>query len=232
MTTNTGAGVVQRGYEDAGLCAVGQTVTTAQMSRGLDRLNDIINFEATQGLKLWLQQDIAIPLTVGQGVYTLGPGGSVNMAKPLQVLQGYFLTSQAIRQPLSPLSRDEFTRLSQIAVLGAINSYFVDKALLQFNISFWNTPDATAATGTGHLICRVAAPNLVVSADNVQFPPEWTIFLRWAVADEVCAGQSEAIQSRCAQKCSSYRDALQAFDVEDAPTTFSPDMRSQGGRFR
>jgi hypothetical protein len=229
MTTQTGAGVTQAAFEDAGLCSIGQTISAAQQARGLDRLNDIINLWATQGLKLWLQRDIPIPLSPSQGTYRLSPSGDVVMTKPLQVIQAYYETTDGIRQPLVPLSRDEYTRLSQVNVEGGISSYFVDKQQAYFDISFWNTPSTSIALGTGHVIARVSAPNLTVAADNVTFPPEWTIALRWALADEIATGQSQEIQNRATLRAAAYRSDLEAFDVEDAPTFFRPDTRTGYG---
>lgn len=228
MTTGTAGALIQAAFEDASLCPVGATISTGQLNRGLDRLNDIINLWATQGLKLWLQQIISVPLVASQADYTFGPGGNINMTKPLAMLQGTYVYTNGQRQPLTVMSRDEYIRLSQLGVDGAINSYVTNKGLPLLAVSFYNSPDTTAAAnGTVEMLARVSAPNVVISADSVQFPPEWYIALRWAVADEICVAQSEAIQNRCAVRAAAYREALEGFDVEDALTFFTPDSRVQ-----
>lgn len=228
MTAGTAGALIQAGYEDASLCPVGGTISSGQLSRGLDRLNDIINLWATQGLKLWLQQIIPVPLVASQAEYTFGPGGDVSMTKPLAMLQGTYVYTTGVRQPLTVMSRDEYIRLSQVNQDGSLNSYMTTKSLPLLTVSFYNPPDTYAASaGQVEMLARVAAPNVVISADSTQFPPEWYIALRWAIADEVCVGQSEAIQNRCAQRAGAYRDALEGFDVEDAPTFFTPDPRIQ-----
>lgn len=234
MTIQNGAYLVTKAYEDAGLMTLGGTPNAAQMTRGLDRVNDLINLWATQGLKLWLQEDISVPLTAGKTTYSMGPGGDVNMTKPLSVFQGYYLTSTQSRQPLTILSRDEWTRMSQTNVLGAINSFFPDKQLTFLYVSFYNTPDATAATGVAHMITRVAQANFVLSTDTIGLPVEWYLALRWALADELATAQPVEVQNRCAQRAGAYRTALEGWDVEDAPTFFQPDSRTQyaAGRFR
>lgn len=226
--------VVTKAFEDAGILTLGGTPSSDQYNRGMDRLNDIINLWATQGLKLWLNEDIPVTLVAGQTTYSMGPGGDVNMTKPLSVFQAYYLTSTQSRQPLTILSRDEWTRLSQTNVLGSLNSFFPDKQLAFLYVNFYNTPDTTAATGTAHLITRIAASNVSSILNNVDFPPEWTIALRWALADELATNQPKEIQDRCAQRAGAYRTALEDWDVEDAPTFFAPDSRIQyaGGRFR
>ena len=234
MTIQNGAYLVTKAYEDAGMMTIGGTPSTAQMTRGLDRANDLINLWATQGLKLWLNEDIAVTLVAGQTTYSMGPGGNVNMTKPMSVIQAYYVTASQSKQPLVALSRDEWTRLSQTNIGGALNSYFVDKQLTYLYVSFYNTPDATAATGVAHLITRVAASNFTLSTDTIGLPPEWYIALRWALADELATAQPKEVQDRCAQRAGAYRTALEDWDVEDAVTFFQPDTRTQyaGGRFK
>lgn len=234
MTTQNGLYLVTKAYQDAGIVSKLGVPSTTQIQDGLDRINDIINLWATQGLKLWLQEDINLPLVAGQVQYALGPGGDVSIAKPLSVFQAYYLTSTQSRQPLTILSRDEWTRLSQTNVLGSINSFFPDKQLNFLYVNLYNTPDTTAATGSVHLITRVAAANFALQTDSIGLPVEWYIALRWALADDLATSQPAEVQVRCSQRAGAYRTALEDWDVEDAPTYFQPDSRIQyaGGRFR
>jgi len=139
-----------------------------------------------------------------------------------------------IRRPLTPLSRDEFNRLSNPGQTGAINSFFCDKQQLQLAVSFWLVPDAQAATGSVILLVQQAVTGLVSLTDSMNFPNEWFIFLRWALADDICTGQPQAIMDRCLAKSIMYRDALTAWDVEDPSTTFTPSQQQAyiTGRFR
>ena len=58
--------------------------------------------------------------------------------------------------------------------------------------------------------------------------------LRWALADDICTGQPQAIMDRCAGRSRYYKEILEGWDVEDAPTRFTPDQRSMmgGGDFQ
>jgi hypothetical protein len=223
--TTTAQRLITDAYRDSGLIAQTQTPNAGQLADGLSRLNDIINFEQTQGLKLFLFQDIEVPLTAGQNTYTLMTGGSVNITKPQNVVDGYFLDSNGVQRPIFSLSWNEWVRLSQVTQTGQINNYFVDKQFDRLVVKFWNVPDTTAATGTVHLIARVQASNLATVGANVAFPPEWFIFLRWALASDLAVGQPAEMISRCDQKKAEYKAALEAFDVEDASLQFQMDPR-------
>ena len=231
---NTPDRIIRMAMVDAGYLQDGDDPTSEQFANYLNRLNDLINLWQTKGLKLWLQSDLSVPLTAGQATYTFGPGGSVDMTKPLRVLQGYYLDTSDTKRPLLPLSRDEYTRLSNVVQLGALNSYFVDKQQSVLSISFWLTPDTTAATGTAQLSIQQQVVNLVSLNDDMNFPQEWFMALRWGLADDICTGQPQAIMDRCFTKAEMFRTALEDWDVEDASTVFQPDQRSayNVGRFR
>jgi hypothetical protein len=210
---------------DAGYLQDGDDPTPEQYANYLNRLNDLINFWQTQGLKLWTQTDLAVPLVVGQASYSLGPSGDVDMTKPLRVLQGYYIDANQTKRPLLPLSRDEYTRLSNVVQTGAINSYFVDKQRASLVVKFWLVPDANAALGTAQLVIQQQMGNMVSLTDDVSFPQEWFLALRWGLADDICTGQPQAIMDRCAAKAMVFLNALESWDVEDASTIFQPDQR-------
>ena len=68
--------------------------------------------------------------------------------------------------------------------------------------------------------------------ETISFPVEWFLALRWGLADELSSGQPALIMDRCAGKATSYRLALEDWDVEDTPTRFQPDTLSYGARSR
>ena len=213
--------------EDAGLLQDGDDPTPEQYAKYTNRLNDVINFMETQGLKLWTQTDLSITLTAGVSNYTLGLAGTVVMTKPLRALQGYYLDSTGTdRRPIYPLSWDEWMRLSQITQTGQISQYFIDKQRALLSVYFWLVPDATAATGTAHLLIQQQVTNFTGVTDTMDFPPEWFMALRWGLAADICTGQPQSVISRCEGKAEIFRRNLEDWDVEDASTSFAPDQRA------
>jgi hypothetical protein len=156
------------------------------------------------------------------------------MPKPPRAIDAYYMDSNGIRRPLIPLSWNDYIRLSQVNTTGQINSYFVNKKQEELSVFFWLIPDATAATGTAHLLLQTQVTNFISVIETMNFPIEWRIALRWGLADELATGQPQAIMDRCQQRAISYRTMLEDWDVEDAPTRFSPDSRGQYsmGKFR
>lgn len=226
--------ILDDAYHDAGVLKEGDTPNGEQIAAGMRRLTDVIMFEQTQGLKLWLLSDTAVTLVSGQATYTFTPSGDVNMTRPLRVLQGYYLDADDVRRPLTSLSWEEYLSLGQTTSEGAVNSYFVNKQATTMSVTFWLVPDDTAATGTAHVLLQQQVTQFTGLTETINFPLEWRIFLRWAVANELAQGQPETIMNRCMQMAERYRNALENWDVEDTQTTFAPDNRAayQTGRFR
>jgi len=218
--------IIKEAMVNAGYLQPGNDPDSEDLATYTGRLLDLINLWQTQGLKLWLEEDLTVPLVAGQRMYSLGPGGDVDMVKPTRVKEGYYQElSGTTRRPLIPLARQEDTTLSNVSQQGPINSYFVDKQQLTLDIYFWLTPDTQATTGEAHLIIQNQIVNFTNLTEVMNFPQEWFIALHWGLADEICTGQPQAIMDRCAQRAAAFRTALEDWDVEDADTRMHPDSR-------
>lgn len=242
MTTpaiNSAYSIISDAYEDAGLSQNTQDLKGSQLAKGLKRLRDIINFCQTKGLKVFSWLDKAVPLIAGQATYTFLPGGSVDMTKPLRVLQGFYLyTATNVRRPFSVLSANDYYLLGMAGTLssnqGPISQYYVEKLYNQIKVTFWLCPDSTeAANGAAHLLLQQQITNPLELDETVEFPPEWRIYLRWALAYDLATGQPQAVIDRCEKNAATYLDTLEGWDVEDAPTSIQPDSRvGVPGNFR
>jgi hypothetical protein len=236
-------GIICDAMKDVGKLRAGDTPDSEAITENMRRLNKLVNFYMTQGLKLWLIEDLAITLlppvssTQGVALYTLGPLGTVPMQKPLRVLStgSYYLDQNNNQRPLINISYQEYKNLSNVLQPGSINSFAVDKQQETLNVYFWNAPDAfTAANGTAHLIIEQSVTNFIQITDQMNFPIEWGLLLEWGLADQLSTGQPTTVIARAASMEMKYRTALEDWDVEDADTLFQPDQRLQQnvGRFR
>lgn len=235
---NTPAAVIEDAYFEAGKLQEGQTPNSEQIVSGMRRLTDLINIEQTQGLKLWLNATTDVPLVANQGTYVFSPTGDVVMPKPLRAIQADYVQDPGgneVITPLTVMSWNDYMRLSQLNQSGTLNSYFVNKKDTALDIFFWLIPDASAAAnGVARVLLQRQVTNFISVTETMNFPIEWRMFLVWGLADILATGQPQAIMDRCAQRAEMYRVKLEDWDVEDAPTQFTPDQRTQyaGGRFR
>lgn len=225
--SNTAYGIISDAMHDAGLLRTGTEPNSEQLATYLRRLCDLVNYYQTQGIKLFLLQEITVTLVDGTNSYTLNPTVGTYPSKHLRVEQGRIEQPDGTYRPINALSWHEWNNLPQNNE-GAVTGYLVDKQATSLNVKVWNTPDAAEALNTAVFLVRTQVDNPINLETNVAFPQEWRMALRWGLADDISTGQPEAIMNRCQGKARFYREALEDWDVEDAQTTFAPDMRGWG----
>lgn len=230
ITSNTVVSIITEAMHEAGLLQEGDEPSSYNLARYSGRLNDLINLWQTQGLKLFLNSEETVPLIAGTNTYEFFALGQTPQKDVVRVIQGRIVDSQGTYRPIYPVSWDEWNRLSQPAD-GAIVNYFVDKQTDKLVVKVWNTPDTQEATNTMVLLMQRQAVNPINLEEDVGFPQEWKLALLWGLADQIAGGQPQAIMDRCEAKAKQYREALEDWDVEDAPTTFAPDYRFQNSGY-
>ena len=217
---NTPDRIIRMAMQNAKLLQKGEDPDSEDYPDMMNRLNDIINLEQTQGLKLWLNSSIDLALLNGVGKYTLGPAGGT--ARSMRVLEAYYTYPNGVSYALNLATWNEYNSLSSKSQIGLPNTFFPNKQQDNLILTLWPVPNLQASLGIVQVIQQTAVTNLVKLDDKMNFPPEWFIFLHWALADDISSGQSESIMTRCANKANAYRQALQDWDVEDGSITFTP----------
>lgn len=230
ITSNTPYGIIKDAMFNAGLLATGDDPTSEDLAVNFRRLNDLINLWQTQGLKLFLNREFTIPMIAGQTFYDLTDPLVVPSKNIVRILQGRIVTPEGSNRPIYPVSWDEWNRLSQ-PTDGAVVNYFVDKQVDKIRVGLWNTPGVFEVTNTCILLGQYQVVNAVNLEESMEFPQEWRIALCWGLADEISTGQPQAIMDRAEKKAKIYREALEDWDVEDAPTSFAPDYRFQNSGY-
>jgi len=219
---NTCERIIRMAGEDAGLIEEGEVPTSEQYAKWMQKLQDLVNLYQTQGLKLFLLVDTSITLTAGTSSYSLGPSGSTVMNRPYKVEEAYFLDSSSKATPIEVIAWKDYLQLSDKTTQGSVIQVAVDKQVTNMVVNTWQVPDATAATGTLHLLLRTSLTGYASLTDTTLFPVEWFIALRWGLADEICTGQSQAIMDRCMTRAMMFKRALEDWDVEDTSVFFTP----------
>jgi hypothetical protein len=223
--------IMQDAYFDAGLIGEGDSLNSEQQASARRRLNKLVNYLQTKGMKLFAQTDYALSAPIlqvgvgGQGnPYTFGPGGKINMAKPRRITEAYYVDGVSqTRRPIIEISRNEWNSLSTTTNQGTITSFYVDKQLLTLDLYLWLVPDALAASGVLHVILDQQIGNFAMVTDTMAFPPEWSLALEWGLANQLATGQPDSVVQRCAGMAAFYQSELEDWDVEDADTSFQPD---------
>jgi hypothetical protein len=197
---------------------------------------------SVDGLKLWKNSELIIPLTSNVTSYTLGGTGSALMYdsqaptvaitdKPLKAIQGFYRNIQTtpyIDTPLLLISKQEYNMLGSKYSTGTANTIFYDVKKLNGILSVYLTPDAYVQSNLVlHLVAQMPLNDLVLSTDVPDFPNEWMNCLVWNLADELAMeyGVPMNYRNEIMQRALAYKTQLTDFDVEATSTFFSPDSR-------
>jgi hypothetical protein len=231
--------VIELAMRDSGLLDREQYPNSSDYREYLTRLNLIINLEQTQGLKLWLQENVTFTPVLNQQSYAWGPTGDIQMPRPTRIIAGFYTFPLSAtggiqtRYPLYQMSRDEFNALGVLNVPGITNSFFVDKQQFNLIVWLWLLPDLFTSTASVTFVTQTQINQVISITDQMNFPIEWFEYLHWALAAEIDTGQPMAIQQQNNDNAEKYRMILENFDVEDTSTYLQvdPRMQFQSGRF-
>lgn len=222
---------IELAMRDAGLIDFMDDPKSEDYRQYLPRLQYLINFEQTQGIKLWLQENVTMTPVLNQQSYLWGPGGDIVMPRPTRIIEGFFTfplsatSGIQTRYPLYQLSRQEFNQLGVLNTPGITNSFFVDKQQFNLIVWLWLLPDLFTSQATVTFVTQTQINQVISITDQMNFPIEWFQFLHWALACEIDQGQPMAVQSKNEGQRDYYRNALENFDVEDASTYIQADPR-------
>jgi hypothetical protein len=223
--------LIKQSLFDAGRLNAGATPSDTLFDDCLQRLTDLVAYYQTKGCKLWLNALQSITLVAGTKSYSLGPSGAIIAEKPLRVLEGwYVITSNGSRRPLDPLSWNTYYGLGNVTAQGEVTGYFVDKQREDLIVHLWSNPSTSAAAnGTVELLIQRFYSGPTEITEQVLFPPEWYLALRWGLADELATTAPPALAQRAAIRARELLAELEAWDVEDAPVRFTVGHNSQAG---
>lgn len=230
--SNTVYGIIADAMVDAGLLGEGEDPNSEQLHSNMRRLCDIINLWQTQGIKLFLQEEISITLVANQINYTVTPPTG-EPSKHLRIVQARIEDTSGNSRNLNAISWNQWNTLP-LGQSGTVTGYLVNKQPSILQLKLWNAPDSTEALNTLVLLVNKQVTNPINLLETMAFPQEWRIALRWGLADDICTGQPQAIMDRCQQRAMTYRQMLEDWDVEDAETRMTPMYPAgyNGGSFR
>lgn len=216
----------------------GVTPTTAQTTDVMQVMNFTVTSWIAYGMQVWCQKQATYALSNAVGSPTVGPGGTINIARPETVTQAWLRdTTQTspIDIPVQIIGRDEYYRLSQKSVSGVPNSLFYDPqydlpaansgASAKGQLFLWPVPDTSVSAQYDlYFIYTRPLQDFAATTDALDFPQEWYDAVRWNTASSLCPSYNVPIMKWDRIKANA-RDSLAlalSFDREPTSVTISP----------
>lgn len=144
--TTTALDLIQDSLEMLGVYGPGDTISSADTSRSLIVLNDMIDSWSNESLTCFTYIRQQFALVVNQDEYTVGPGGDINGTRPLRVSDAagsaYILDQNNNKYPMEVV--DQITW--NLRTTAAVNSNLPDTLLYDPQmplgiIRVWPTPN-------------------------------------------------------------------------------------------
>ena len=237
--------IISLALRKLGVLEIGAVPDTDTIDNAAMSLNLIIKQFSIEGLKLWKNSELIIPLVTNQSTYILGGSTSTLMYdslnptvaitdRPLKVIQGFYRNNSVspyIDIPVMVISKQEYNVIGSKFSTGTANTIFYDTKKLNGVLYVYLTPDVNASTNMElHIVAQLPLDDLSTALAIPDFPNEWMNCLVWNLADQLSLEYGVPMNSRqeIAMRAGTYKTLLNDWDVEAASTFFAPDFRSTG----
>jgi hypothetical protein len=118
----TGRDLVTASLRKIGAIAPGESLAAAEAVDALAELNRMIGGWGTEGLLIYKTTRDSLTLVVGTAAYTMGTGGTFNVARPQQIVEVLVrdeTQSPALEYPVNVLSTSDWAAITQKDVSSA-----------------------------------------------------------------------------------------------------------------
>jgi hypothetical protein len=185
----TVADLITGSLQDLGSIAAGETPSAEDAAFGLSRLNSLLEQWATESLTAFKQVRSTWNIVSGDGSYSVGSGGNVNIARPAAnhieaVCYQDTATSPTQEYPLEGLTDDAWSRIPQKDLTSETPTCWNYGPTYPLGtLDLWPIPTSTTLQGVIYVRTAVASFSLVT--DSVSLPPGYERALRTNLALEM-----------------------------------------------
>lgn len=169
--------------------AVGGTLTTAEQTEYLQRLNQMLELWANDGLICFASQTDSKALTTGLGAYTIGTGGDINVTWPTKIQSAYTVDSSNVSRTISIVGNDEWEAIT-LKQLGNIfpTDLWYDNSYPLGTINLWPKPVAGL---TLYITSYQRLQSFALISTTVSLPPGYEKAIIDNLACDLALGQVE-----------------------------------------
>ena len=221
--------IIQGALRLVGGLAQGETPTTDQYTEASEALNLLVKAWMADGLHLWAMKEQQVILTASTNTYNIGLGQTINVAKPVRVVQAFLRdATSSVDIPMRIITRDEYTRLGNKSSSGRPIQLWYEPLGSYGVIHVFPTPSSTdASTSSIYIVYQRPFEDFDASADTPDFPQEWQEALKYGLAVRLATEYGVPPNDRVLLKkeADEIKDLAMSNDVEEGSWFFSIDSR-------
>ena len=171
--------LVTRSLKELGVLSEGDTPTAAAALDALEALNSLVDQWKAERLEIYSITRTTWTIVSGTGAYTLGTGGTINVARPVYVENvAYQDTSPTLttEYPMSSLTDDAYQGLVLKTETSPFpQAWYLNPTYPLSTLTLWPTP--TSSTLQGVLYAPAAVQNFAGLSTTVDLPPAYSRML-------------------------------------------------------
>ena len=189
-----------------------------------EALNLMLKSWQNLGIQLWTRKQQTVPFTTAtSSVNFKTPGGGVNIAPPLRIIDAYRKdTSSDV--PMTLLSRLDYDQLSNKASNGVPTQFFYDYQATEGTLYVW-----PAASSNTNIVVTYHKPfdDMDSNVDSLDFPQSWQEAVKWNLAMRLAPEFGRQVTQEIAILATQTLSNAQEAGYEEGSVRFrpSPQMR-------
>lgn len=179
----TPSDIITAAMQEAGVLGVGQALSGADTTTGLNRLNWMLAQWQRKRWLIWHLVDVSFVSTGAQS-YSVGTGGNLNVPRPDRIEAAYLrqlVNSQPIDYPLEELKSREDYSLVALKELTSFPYYFFYDAAYPTG-QFYPWPIPLASIYEIHILVKEQLGSFSSLAQTINMPPEYIAAIHYNLA--------------------------------------------------
>lgn len=183
----TAADIINDALASLGVIEEGQTGNSAQLAKGLEKLNDLIDSLNADKLTLFQEYEEIFTLT-SASQYTIGASQTFNTTRPERLISALFKqTSTSTRFPIQIATKEEWDSIGYLTTTGFPEVLWYDEAYPTGTINIW-----PQYSGFLVLTSMRQITEFVTTATTFSLPPGYRKMLKTNLAVDL----APAVQSQ------------------------------------
>lgn len=171
--------IITNAHIDIGALAPGEPLEAASAAFALTTLNDMLDQWSNLDMMVFNINEIIFTLTAGKYVYTLGVGGEINTARPLNI-QSAFVRVNTLDYPVSIIDINQYEMIGLKSLNGPWpRALYYNSGVPLGTATFWPNP----SSGEMHMFAQTLFTGFASISDTVALPQGYNMALRWNLAE-------------------------------------------------
>lgn len=212
-----------------GAVAQGETPTSTQITEAAEALNMMVKAWEADGMPLWGIAETSITLVAGTNKYQIGIGKTVDIPKPLKVIQAWNRDNTSkVDIPMRILTKQEYNILGNKTTSGNPIQMYYQPMLNYGDLYVFPTPATVDATNNKvYIVYQRPFEDFLVTGDNPDFPQEWLDALKYGLAARLAAEYGLSTEQRMLlqKEAKEVKDLALSFGTEEGSLYLGVDVR-------